>query len=133
MTQHEMQAKADTMKRKLDALRDTMLEMFPHQWVSVELYSGKLEVIFHQCGTYDQATEMLRQCGCDERTKRIYGEETTPWTDVSSQIGEHTIQARADGLPPSCHIETFTVKVPKTSTLDLGEFLEIERRRVVCG
>lgn len=124
---------SDEMKVKLDVLRDHIKQTFPmHGWLSIELYRGGLTVIFHECGDYAAASEVLRQCGQSTRQKQIF-EGSTPWTQVSSTLGEHRLEARGDGLPPSCKLEKYIERIPKTQTVDTGEFVDIERTKVVCG
>lgn len=125
---------SDEMKVKLDALQEQIKQTFPmHQWLSVELYAGRLTVIFHECGDYEQASDVLRQCGIQTRNKQIYNATGSPWTEVSGKIGATLLQARGDGLPPSCKLEKFTERILKTQTVDTGEFVEVERTKVVCG
>jgi hypothetical protein len=37
-----------------------------------------------------------------------------------------------DQLPPTCRIETVTERIPKRETVDTGEFIEVQKRKVVC-
>lgn len=83
-------------------------------------------------GDYAEGTELLRQHGLGTRSKEIYDADFK-WTKISAKADDVTIEAWADGLPPCCRIVTETVKVPKTQTVDTGDFIEIQKQRVVCG
>lgn len=82
--------------------------------------------------TYAEGTELLRQHHLGVRHKEVY-DAGFNWTKISANLGEVTIEAWADGLPPTCRIIKEKVKIPKTQTVDTGDFIEIEKTRVVCG
>jgi len=131
------------MKDKLNALRKLIRETFPDHKESISIHlrasNESLSVTFYGCKDYAEGTAALRAIGIGEREKQILEPEKddpfsfAPWTSVKGKIGDDEFSAYCDGLPPSCKKVTFTEKIPKTQTVDTGEFIEVERTKVVCG
>lgn len=127
-----------TMKDKLDALQKAIQETFPNHdgSVGVNLFLGcdGLSITFYGCKSYEAGSELLRSMGVGTRNKEIL-EATSkrPWVNVTGKIGEHDLAVYCDGLPPSCKLETYIERIPKEQTVTTGEFVEVERTKVVCG
>lgn len=104
--------------------------------IDLRRYAGKDVVIsVHGCKSYREATEVCRIFGVGEREKRTYEDlsdngRTVLLGEIAPGIALHVY---SDGLPPSCRLEKTIERVPKKHTIDTGEFVEIERTRVVCG
>ncbi len=130
--------------QRIQAMARELGEMFPGTNCDVSFTgsgpsSGHISVAMHNCRDYDHATECLRSLGFDRRGKQVLGvDKDTPserfFTSVNGWNSEANISATAyfDGTPPTCRIETVTEKIPKRLTVDTGEFIEVERRKVVC-
>jgi hypothetical protein len=131
------------MKDKLDALRKLIRETFPahHKRIGIHIFesfdgTGKdvLDITFYECASYAEGSNMLRSLGIGVREKQILSEESSaPWVNVKGKLGDDEFSAYCTGLPPSCKKVTFIEKIPKTQTVDTGEFVEVERVKVVCG
>ena len=122
---------------KIRRLAAELSEIFP-QGHSVELnvrrYGGNLAINIHGCKSYDEATEIFRRFGVGKRHKTPYADELGVRSVVQGKLApDLSMTVFCEGLPPSCRLETFTERVPKTQTVESGEFIEIERTRVVCG
>ena len=102
--------------------------------VTVDARSGYMCITFHGIENTDSGMEMLKRIGVGKRAKMVVDKNTTsPWTSVDGYLADGTrIQAFCAGIPHTCHIETFTEKVPKSQTVTTGEMVEITRTRVVC-
>lgn len=105
--------------------------------VAVRRYveGGDIQFAVHGLKTYDEATEVCRALGVGDREKSIWNDHE-PRTVLHGKIApdiELTVYVSA--LPPTCHIEKYTERVPKklVKEEETGEFIEIERTRVVCG
>ncbi len=129
------------IKRQLDSLRRQIRKLFPsHKGrIAVHVIEGyspetfdALEITVYGCKTYAEGTELLRSIGIGEREKQIIDDDK-PWVSVKGNIGADEVSAYCDGLPPSCRIETFVERIPKQQTVDTGEFVEVERSKIVCG
>jgi hypothetical protein len=92
--------------------------------------SGKMDVSIHRVGQYAAATEALRQIGVGKRGKQVFDEGA--WHSLKGNADGIEFTAFGDGLPPTCHKETYKEKIPKQQTVDTGEFVEVERTRIVC-
>lgn len=126
-----MKNTSETLKRIGSELRS----LFPSV-MSVDVATwedGRVVVTLHGCGDYAKATEILRAAGFATRQKQIVEDPDTPWCNLFANDGQLEVRAFAKGLPPSCKIVIETVKVPKYQTIDTGDFIEIEQRRVLCG
>lgn len=91
------------------------------------------QIIIHGVSSNEEGAELLRRLGIGKRNKVIVDEDTVPWHALSGQIGKHTIECFCIGLPKSCRKVTYKEKVPKTQTVDTGDFVEVTRQKVVCG
>jgi hypothetical protein len=121
---------------KIAALMAELHAQYGRGSVTASCYSAKYgpSFTFHDAGTYQEGTELLRSLGCDERTKQIVDESTNPWSSIAGKTTEGVeVSAYCSGLPPSCKMEVYKERIPKTQTVETAEFIEIERKRVVCG
>jgi hypothetical protein len=92
-----------------------------------------VELSFMRCANWKEATETLRTFSRKERTKWVHGSGIDPFTVYQVEEEGIFVKAFAGGLPPTCRLETYTEKVPKTQTVTTDDFVEITRTRVVCG
>lgn len=110
-----------------------MREMYPDVTIDIfnRNYAGPT-VSFHQVKTYARGTELLRELGCDKRSKTTWGDTDNGRTTLEGVTGDIEVVAYIDELPPTCRIETVIERIPKQNTVDTGEFIEVSRRKVVC-
>lgn len=126
------------MNELLDKIAVLMRELqaqYGKGTISVGIYPNDgVTVDFHTVGTYSEATEFMQSLGIGERKKTIIDDTARPWCSLTGKNASGlTVQAFCNGLPPSCKLEIYTERVPKTQTVETDGFVEIERRRVVCG
>ena len=88
------------------------------------------EISAHGFAKYSDAVEFLQMLGVGERTKSVYPEGRTVLVGMSEGV---TCRVFVDDLPPTCKLERWTEKIPKSQTVETGEFIEVERTKVVCG
>lgn len=101
--------------------------------ITINLYShGKNEVNFHGFGGNLEGTEFLRGLGIGERKKTVI-DNPELWHVLEGEKDGITLQAFCKGLPQSCRTVVETVRVPKRQTVDTGEFIEIQQRKIICG
>ena len=89
----------------------------------------------HGIKSYAQAQEIFRVLGIQKRNKSVYSDDE-PRSVLQGKLSELiNVTVYCAGLPPSCRLETITERIPKTHIIEnpTGEFVEIERTRVVCG
>lgn len=83
--------------------------------------------------TYDDAVEMMRHLGIHSWNKSPYPDGSSTLTGVQEE-GHPSVTIRANSLPPTCRIERYVERIPKTQVISSdSEFTEVERTRVVCG
>jgi len=85
--------------------------------------------------SYDDATEIFRALGIQKRDKSVWNDHE-PRTVLVGHLSEHVqVTVYCSGLPPSCRLETVTERIPKklVKEEETGEFVTVERTRVVCG
>lgn len=124
--------KHDKVKAILEQIKELFPDIDPDNGsvaFVVRAYLGP-EVAIHGFKTYDAGTTALRELGCGDREKQIYPEGRCVL--ISHNQGIEYV-AYVSELPPTCHLETFTEKIPKQKTVDTGDFVEVVRTRVVCS
>ena len=116
--------------KRLEEMAVAMREMFPGKTCSVGVSGSKtLTLEIHNCN-HDSATAIMREIGIGKRSKMIIQD----WHVLqgNTEAGLH-VTCYCSGLPPTCHLEIYTEKIPKTQTVDTGEFVEVTRTKVVCS
>jgi hypothetical protein len=113
---------------KLKQIVSDLKEMFPGDAFSLGMYSGSVEISYHGCKTYKDATEWFRSIGIRTRTKQV--RET--YTVVSGKLDGIIFSTYPDELPPTCKKVEYVEKIPKTETVDTGEVIEVKRTKIVC-
>jgi hypothetical protein len=68
-----------------------------------------------------------------ERNKQIIEGSDGPWVNLYGDAGGISVNVYCSELPPSCRLEKWIEKIPKTQTVEAGGFIEVERLKVVCG
>lgn len=102
--------------------------------VTIELnsYDSDPKIILTTNEGYEKATELCRLLGVGKREKRVFPGDP-PWHTLEGKSEDgYTVRIFAQHLPPTCHIEKYTEKIPKKETVDTGDFIEVEREKIVC-
>ena len=91
------------------------------------------ELMIHGVKSYAEAQDIFRALGIQRRDKSVWNDHAVR-TVLQGDIapGIHLV-VFCEGLPPSCRIEKFVERVPKQQTVDTGDFIEVERSKIVCG
>ncbi len=124
------------IENQLIEIRDLIQKVFgAGQWVAFTVRDkGSIDINLHEAGTYVQATETLRKLGIGKRNKRVIQTGESYWSIAYGDIAPGiTVTAFCSDIPSTCHVEKYTEKIPKQQTIDTGQFVEVERIRVVCG
>ena len=94
-------------------------------------YVGQVECNVHDM-SYEEATTLFRELGIGKREKHTFA-ESEPWSTLTGTSEDGVkLCTFIKGLPPTCHLEKWTERIPKQETVDTGEFIEVERVKVVC-
>jgi hypothetical protein len=108
---------------------------------SVELHIRRyadpqeVQLAIHGVKSYAEAQEIFRVLGIGDRAKSIWN-DPEPRTVLDGQLAPGiSLKVFCSGLPPSCRVEKYVERVPKTQVrvIEEGEFMEVEKMRVVCG
>lgn len=91
-----------------------------------------IKIDLFNVGGYDAGTTLLREFGVGEREKQPHNDELGIWHALKGESNGVSFTVFCDGLPHSCRIVKYTEKIPKQATVDTGEFIEVERSRVMC-
>lgn len=83
--------------------------------------------------SYQEGLALLRPHLEGEWEKEIYGDAGFRWTKVKAVVDGVRLEALCNGLPPSCRLVPVVKRIPKTATVDTGEFIEVTEQKVVCG
>jgi hypothetical protein len=129
-----------TPEQKLTRIKQMALElaeMFPAPRIGLSVANGAASIALHGCNDYQQATDMLRSLGMGKRDKQVLTvDQGTPservFTTIEGAAQGVSATVYCDSLPPTCRIETVTERIPKRETVDTGEFIEVQKRKVVC-
>lgn len=105
--------------------------------LNIRRYAGDISIQVHGVKSYAEAQEFMRSLGIGKRNKSVWSDELSGpqgRTVLKGELAEGIdVTMYCSGLPPSCRLETVKERVPKTQTVEVGEFVEIERTKVVCG
>jgi hypothetical protein len=82
--------------------------------------------------TYAEGVDILRGLGIGKWRKSVFI-DSSPWSTITGFVDDVQVTVFCQSLPPTCRIEKFVERVPKTQTVESGEFIEVQRTRVVCG
>ena len=105
-------------------------EAFAGGHFSLMIYAeDSIQFAYHGCKTYASATEWFRSLGAGVRRKQVYDN----YTELTGTVGDITFIAYPDELPPTCRKVKKIERVPKTQTVETGEFIEITREVIECG
>jgi len=119
------------MNSKIEQVKELITQL------SAMLAGHSIQLEFRNCthpeltihgATYAQATDFMRSFGIGDRKKTIT--ETVKYLSAIQDGIEFT--AFFDDMPPTCHKEKYIERIPKTQTVETGEFIEVERDRIVC-
>lgn len=83
----------------------------------------------HGIKTYEEATVFFRDLNIQRREKTPYQN----YTQIEGRTDDILFRCYPDELPPTCRKVKRIERVPKTQTVETGEFIEIEREVVECG
>jgi hypothetical protein len=120
-----------SITQEVKAMAERLKQLFPDGTISLTAYSfmQEIQICYHGTKTYQEATNWFRELGIQVRSKKP---ETT-YTRIRGKSDGVEFVTYPDELPPTCHVEKYKERVPKTQTIETGEFIEIERERIVCG
>ena len=105
---------------------DLSLEM------TVTKNDNDVRLSFHRVDTNFDATNIMRSLNIGERAKNVFA-EAKPWHTLEGQNGNISARVFAMGLPSTCQLVEVVERVPKTQTVDTGEFIEVKKFKTVCG
>ena len=128
----------DKRKKKLIEMGKELSVLFPNATVQIRrsvITPNEIEVTIQTDGqTYNEAMSLMTTLGVKDKHKN----PTTYFTAISGYIFDQEnpkirVMTLTNELPPTCRVETYKEKVHKTcvTTCD-NEFVEVERKRVVC-
>ena len=122
--------KIETVKRMAAELRGLFSDG------TVELRAdgdGRITVSLFDVPAYSAGTKILQSLRVGKREKQVHDWGTRQWCCITGEEDGVTFRVFCDGLPSTCRLEKFTERIPKTQTVESGEFVEVERTRIVCG
>ncbi len=118
---------------EIKAMANRLRELFPGEsLVSLQTSATSLTVQSHQIKTYAEAVDWFRGLGVGVRHKQPHI-DLGGYTAMEGEAGGILFQCFPDELPPTCRKEKFVERIPKTQTVETGDFIEVERERIVCG
>lgn len=103
--------------------------------ITLDVCEGTTELDFYRLPDYEAGTTLLRDLNIGKRDKSPYDADREPWHILRGTAPEGLyVVAFCGGLPPSCHIEEYTERVPVSETVvKNNEFIEVKRKKIVCG
>ena len=87
-----------------------------------------LGIGFHKVD-YQEATEIRRNLEVGE----VYKSNCGQFMALNGKFPGGNLSFYLTDTPPTCRKEKYTERIPKTSVVETGEFIEVERERIVCG
>jgi hypothetical protein len=116
--------------KRVNEIAAQMRALFPEmRHMQLTLMGDTVELTLFGHKTYWSAVETYRELGIQKREKRV----ADTYTVIRGSVDGVIVRTFPDELPPTCHKEKYVERVPKTQMVDTGEFIEIERERIVCG
>jgi len=135
----ETKAGGTTIESRLRSIAAELSALIP-QGHSVELsvkrywHPPAINLCVHGLKSYEEATGFMRYLGIGAREKQAFNDELGVRSVLLGNIAKDIqVISFCAGLPPSCRLEEFVEKIPKTEVVTSGEFVEVKRTRVVCG
>jgi hypothetical protein len=122
-----MKGNMDKIKR-VKEIAEALRAMFPEGHLQLDI-SEETTLNCFAPKTYAESTEFFRELGIQVRTKIVY----PSFTSVSGERDEVIVKAYPDELPPTCRKVKKIERIPKTATVETGEFIEVEREVIECG
>lgn len=129
----------ETKLRRLAAELDDALPYGHSVELNVRRYAHPpdAQIAIHGVETYAEAQLIFRDLGIAKRNKSTWSDTPQGRTVLEGKLGTGLeIKVFCNELPPACRLETYTERIPKTQVLETpceGEFIEVQRSRVVCG
>lgn len=125
------------MKEFLDRIKKMAGELnaaFPEvHTIELHVSNGDVVLKFHRFSDNSTATRVMGGLGCGTRDKQVFDPDS-PWHVLRGKTKNGIrVIAFVSGLPKTCRLEKVTERIPKTSVVDTGEFIEVERTKIVCG
>lgn len=122
-----MNPQVEAVKKAVAILR----EAFPRDHISLNVArDNDISLSWFGCKTYAASTEWFRSLDCGIRSKRPNDTYTVISAKSPDGIEWTTFP---DELPPTCRKIKKVERVPKTQTVETGEFIEVTREVVECG
>lgn len=127
-------------EQRIQLIARAINELCPHghaievHWRRYAYPEPDVLIQVHGCKDYTEATAVCRHFGVGDREKVTWNDSPHGRTTLRGQIAPGiTLHVFSEGLPPSCRLEKIIERVPKSETRETGDFIEVERTRVVCG
>jgi hypothetical protein len=118
---------------RVAAIARELRELFPGQeTVQLYVHGDYATLTFHSVATYEAGTELMRSLEIQTRRKQIV-QSGTPFCNLEAEVDGLTVSAYCHTMPPTCRLEKVVERIPKSQTVETGEYIEVERVRVVCG
>ena len=135
MKNNNTNAKLANIRRAAAFLRKALSECSGAD-LSLEMTVTKndndVRLSFHRVDTNFDATNIMRSLNIGERAKSVFA-EAKPWHTLEGQNGNISARVFAMGLPSTCQLVEVVERVPKTQTVDTGEFIEVKKFKTVCA
>ena len=108
--------------------------MFPGRCVELGANEdGRVTINMHNIPTYRLGTQILQALSVGKRMKQTHDTDGRAWSVLIGEEDGVRFQVFCNTLPPTCKLERYVERVPKTQTVESGEYVEVERTRIVCG
>jgi hypothetical protein len=130
-----MNIKIEVVKHMAEQLK----QLFPgHNYIVLSVWPESLpELQILDNSTYSVATALMQELGIGDRDKEVFDADekigSVAFTKLTGVVDGLKVSVYPTELPPSCRRETYVEKVPKTQTVDTGDFIEITKTKIVCG
>ena len=124
-----------TKEQEILQMANRIRELWPGLTkITLEVMKESVELDFYRLSNYHEGTALLRELSVGDRDKQVYDPERDPWCIIRGSTPQGLlVVAFCGGLPPTCHVEEYVEKVPIYETITKDEFVEVKRKKVVCG
>jgi len=79
-----------------------------------------------------EALRIMRELGFAISNKSILDQSSEPSYILTNQADGFRVTCFLKGLPPTCKLVETIERIPKTQTIETGDFIEVKRMKVQC-
>jgi hypothetical protein len=115
--------------KRVKEIAEELRTLFGPDSINFDVNDSEIRLTYHGNKFYADAVAWFRELGVQKREKHVFD----TYTYIKGEVDGVLFCTYPDELPPTCRKVEVIERVPRTQTVDTGEFIEIKRTKIVCG